>query len=265
MRFTNRISWQVALGVALIILSAILYSIHYLVFGDAHHIFIYLLGDIAFVPIEVFLVTIVVHQLLTGREKRAMRKKLYMVIGAFFSEVGLGLLKRFVAVDAAAADKRDRLAAAGSWPKRNIKGLVRYFSSCECKPQPTAVNLEELKTFLVAKRVFLLGLLENPNLLEHESFTEMLWAVFHLAEELEARKDPSKLPESDLKHLAGDIKRAYTAITVEWLWYMDHLRQKYPYLFSLAVRTNPFDPGASVVVTDPPSISVEFTVPPVIE
>ena len=74
----------------------------------------------------------------------------------------------------------------------------------------------------------------------------MLWAVFHLAEELEAREDFSKLPASDLKHLEGDIKRAYTAITVEWLWYMDHLRRSYPYLFSLAVRTNPFDSSASV-------------------
>jgi hypothetical protein len=32
---------------------------------------------------------------------------------------------------------------------------------------------------------------------------------------------------------------------------MDHLRSMYPYLFSLAVRTNPFDPAASVVVTAP--------------
>jgi hypothetical protein len=249
MSFLNRISWKVALGVSLIVTSAMLYSIHYLIFGDARHMFMYLLGDIAFLPIEVFLVTIVVHQLLTEREKRVMLKKLNMVIGAFFSEVGIRLLREFVAVDAAAGDKREKLAAAGSWPDRNIKELVRYFKSCECSPKPAAKNLDELKALLAAKRVFLLGLLENPNLLEHESFTEMLWAVFHLTEELEARDDFSKLPASDLKHLEGDIKRAYTAITVEWLWYMDHLRRTYPYLFSLAVRTNPFDSSASVVVT----------------
>jgi hypothetical protein len=248
MRFLNRISWKVALGVSLIVLSAILYSIHYLVFGDARHIFIYLLGDVAFLPIEVFLVTIVVHQLLTERERRVMLKKLNMVIGAFFSEVGIRLLKGFVAIDTAAADKRERLAAAGSWPERNIKELVRYFKSCDCTPAPTVESFEELKRLLVAERMFLLGLLENPNLLEHESFTEMLWAVFHLTEELEARDDFSRLPASDLKHLEGDIKRAYTAITVEWLWYMDHLRSNYPYLFSLAARTNPFDSSASAIV-----------------
>jgi len=248
MRFLNRISWKVVLGVSLIVASAMLYSIHYFIFGDARHMFMYLLGDVAFLPIEVFLVTIVVHQLLTARERRVMLKKLNMVIGAFFSEVGIRLLRGFVAIDAAAADKRERLAAAGSWPERNIKELVRYFKGCDCTPVPTTKSLGELKALLAAERVFLLGLLENPNLLEHESFTEMLWAVFHLAEELEAREDFSKLPASDLKHLEGDIKRAYTAITVEWLWYMDHLRRSYPYLFSLAVRTNPFDQSASVIV-----------------
>ena len=34
----------------------------------------------------------------------------------------------------------------------------------------------------------------------------------------------------------------------EWLSYMEHLKSDYPYLFSLAVRTNPFDPNASVQV-----------------
>ncbi|HEO71846.1 MAG TPA: hypothetical protein ENN80_11340 [Candidatus Hydrogenedentes bacterium] len=36
--------WQVFLGIALLSLSALLYGLHYLVFRDAHHIFIYLLG-----------------------------------------------------------------------------------------------------------------------------------------------------------------------------------------------------------------------------
>jgi hypothetical protein len=249
MRLANRISWKVALGAALIVLSAMLYLLHYAIFRDAHHIYIYLLGDVAFLPVEVLLVTIVIHQLLTAREKRVMLKKLNMVIGAFFSEVGIRLLRGFVAVDPAAADKRARLAAAGTWPDKNIKELVRYFKGCDCTPAPTVESFEDLKKLLAAERVFLLGLLENPNLLEHESFTEMLWAVFHLAEELEARGDFSKLPASDLKHLEGDIKRAYMALTVEWLWYMDHLRRNYPYLFSLAARQNPFDSSASVVVT----------------
>ena len=52
----------------------------------------------------------------------------------------------------------------------------------------------------------------------------------------------------DREHLAGDIERAYVALIAEWLDYMQHLQKHYPFLFSLALRTNPFDPEASVVI-----------------
>ena len=96
MKFLN---WQVLLGLFLILLSAMLYLIHYAIFRDPHHVFLYLIGDIAFLPIEVLLVTLIVHQLLDKREKKAMLKKLNMVIGAFFSEVGTDLLKSFSIFD----------------------------------------------------------------------------------------------------------------------------------------------------------------------
>ena len=107
----------------------------------------------------------------------------------------------------------------------------------------------ELKSFLVGKRGFLLGLLENPNLLEHETFTDLLWAVFHLTEELASREDVRQLADTDYAHLSGDIKRAYVLLISEWVDYMKHLKDHYPYLFSLAIRTNPFDPDASVEIT----------------
>ena len=110
-------------------------------------------------------------------------------------------------------------------------------------------NLQELKTFLINKREFLLSLLENQNLLEHETFTDLLWAVFHLTEELENRINFNKLPESNISHIEGDIKRAHGLLIAEWLIYMRHLKEDYPYLFSLAVRTNPFNPRASVIVS----------------
>ncbi len=114
--------------------------------------------------------------------------------------------------------------------------------------ESTRGNLDALKHFLKDKRQFLLNLLENPNLLEHESFTNTLWAVFHLAEELSHRHDLHHLPETDYQHLSGDIKRVYGCLIVEWLNYMRHLKNAYPYLFSLALRTNPFDANASVEV-----------------
>ncbi len=105
-----------------------------------------------------------------------------------------------------------------------------------------------VKDFLVQKRVFLLALLENPNLLEHDRMTDMLWAIFHLSEELSARKDLEHLSVPDKQHLEGDIRRAYEQLILEWLDYMKYLSRDYPYLYSLAVRINPFDPDAAAEV-----------------
>lgn len=109
-------------------------------------------------------------------------------------------------------------------------------------------DLQYLRNYLVERRNFLLRLLENPNLLEHESFTELLRAVFHLTEELSSRKNLEKLPHTDQEHLAGDIERVYKKLVNEWFDYMQYLKNNYPYLFSLAMRTNPFDLNASAEV-----------------
>jgi len=71
-----------------------------------------------------------------------------------------------------------------------------------------------------------------------------------LTDELENRKNFMNLPDSDFKHLSDDIKRVYNQVILEWLDYMRYLKKDYPYLFSLALRLNPFDENALVAVTD---------------
>ena len=241
-------NWQVLLGLSLIALSALVYFIHYFIFRDAHHIFIYLVGDIAFVFLEVLLVTLVLHQLLRYREKKAMLNKLNMVIGAFFSEVGRELLKKFSDFDTKSSEMTQKLVITDESFKKDFLKICKNVKNHPYDIDSKRGDLENIKNFLKGKRQFLLNLLENPNLLEHESFTNLLWAVFHLTEELTHRRSLTRLPENDYQHLAGDIKRAYHLLIVEWLYYMKHLKANYPYLFSLAARTNPFDTNASVEV-----------------
>jgi hypothetical protein len=236
---------RVILGLFLVFLSVLFYGLHYVLFRDIHHIFIYFVGDVAFVFIEVLLVTLIIHQVLSDREKRTMLKKLNMVIGAFFSEVGISLLKYFRNFDQNAEKISKHLLVAEEWSIEHFEQMQKVLKNHDSQIDPHAGDLESLQNFMVDKRSFLLRLLENPNLLEHELFTELLWAVFHLGEELSHRTRISKLPDSDYAHLAGDIKRAYGLLVREWLSHMEHLKNEYPYLFSLAVRTNPFDPNAS--------------------
>jgi len=243
-----RLNWKIKLSIGLVGLSTLLYLLHYAIYRDARHIFIYLLGDIAFIPIDVLLVVLVIHGIITGHEKRLMIKKLNMVIGAFFSEVGTELLRYFSGFDVAANMLKEKLGIKKDWTQKDYVSLAINFKNHEFKVDAKKGDLTKLRTLLIAKREFLLRLLENPNLLEHEGFTELLWAVFHLAEELSARNQIHNLPDSDYEHLSNDIKRAYSSLVAQWLAYMRHLNRDYPYLFSLALRTNPFDKDASVVV-----------------
>ena len=242
----KRIRWQILLGFFLIILSAMLYLLHYAIYHDPKHIFIYLLGDIAFLPIQVLLVTLIIDELLSQREKRLVLKKLNMVIGAFFSEVGMKLLKSFATFDQNAEKIRGELMVNDKWSPHNFLDVTKRLKNYDCKIESQKGDLTELKQLLVGKRNFLLRLLENPNLLEHETFTELLRAVFHLTEELGNRTDMKKLSGPDYSHLSGDIKRAHILLLAEWIDYMKYLKVNYPYLFSLAIRINPFDPAASV-------------------
>ncbi|MDP8234706.1 MAG: hypothetical protein P9M06_07950 [Candidatus Saelkia tenebricola] len=242
------LNWQVLLGLILITLSAGVYYIHYIIFRDVHHIFIYLIGDIGFVFFEVLLVTLVLHQLLYYREKKAMLNKLNMVIGTFFSEVGTELLKIFSGFDTDTFEITQKLGITNDWSEKEFSKTCKSIKKHDYQIDSKQGDLEAVKNFLKEKKQFLLNLLGNSNLLEHESFTNLLWAVFHLAEELIHRRSLEVLPETDYKHLSGDMKRVYNLLIAEWFDYMKHLKNDYPYLFSLAVRTNPFDENASVEV-----------------
>lgn len=244
----KNVKWQIVLGLILISLSALFYSIHYAIFKDAHHIFIYMLGDIAFVPIEVLLVTLIIHRLLQHREKAILMQKMNMVIGTFFSEVGNGLLQHLLVFSSETLCGNKHLAISAKWSSKEFSEAVKCVPGINTDIDISKGDLDELKAFLHEKRVFLLRLLENQNLLEHDSFTDLLWSVFHLLEELESRKNLSGLTEKDSQHLALDMNRAYGCLLNQWLLYMKHLKESYPYLYSLAVRTNIFsnDPSPEV-------------------
>ncbi len=239
---------QLPLALGLILLSIIVYIIHYMLFHDPHHIFVFLVEDIAFVFIEVLLVTFIIHRLLEDREKKHRMEKMNMVIGVFFSELGTDLLRMFSSIDQNVDEIKNLTGITGSWKESQFKEAESALSKHKAEISLNSTDLSPLKELVVGKRDFLVRLLENPNLLEHESFTDVLQAVFHLVEELSVREDLSNLPQSDVKHISGDFKRVIDGLSLQWLDYMKHLQTEYPYLFSLAIRMNPFNAEASPVV-----------------
>jgi len=186
--------------------------------------------------------------MLAKREIESRMEKLNMVIGVFFSEVGMGLMDMFSKYDPDFDIIRPELIITGQWTDRDFHNAGEDAHKHNYGVDISKVDLENLKKFLFEKRSFLVRLLENPVLMEHQSFTDLLRATFHLTEELAYRNDFVNLPKPDGDHLAVDIKRVFHLIVSEWLDYIKYLKKNYPFLFSLALRTNPFDDKAAVVI-----------------
>jgi len=241
------IPWQARLGILLICCSILVYITKLTVIDNLSGTVEYIFNSFGFLFINVLLVTLVINELLSRRARNTRLEKLNMVIGIFFTEVGNDLLKRMIHADPDCHSFGSSFIMQGT-DCPNETAMKKAASVHRFQVDHNRINFVEIQDFLQEKRNFLLRLIENPVMLEHQSFTALLQAVFHLAAELGHRKDPSCLPQSDQIHLAGDISRVYRALTSEWIFYMGYLYRNYPYLFSLAVRTNPFDPSAQIEV-----------------
>ena len=244
------LNWMLSISLILIIASALTYTIHYFIFRDLHHIFIYMIGDFGFLFLDVLLVILFIERLLSRRDKRSIMNKLNMVIGTFFSEVGLELLRKFSNFVINSQNLERQLELSPDWEKKDFKKAMAAVQNFPYEIKIDKSSLFEIREFLLNKRSFLMRLLENPNLLEHERFTDLLWAVFHLTEELVFRGELLEdLPDTDYEHLSIDLQRTYSQLTIAWISYTAHLKESYPFLYSFVARVNPMNPQASPVVS----------------
>lgn len=244
----KKIIQQIIIAAGLMLLSVLIYYIQIVSFHDDRNTFFYLFQDLAFIPIQVLLITFILNRALNLRQKKEMLKKMNMVIGAFFSYVGIELIAKLSAFHIDHDSFKNRLLINAQWGEQEFKNASRTITGYKFMMRYDRTSLDELKTFIVSKREFLLTLLENANLLEHESFTDMLWAVFHVVDEFCCRESLTGLPANDYTHLEGDLTRAYSLLINEWIAYILHLKSDYPYLYSLAVRKNPFNSEAKVII-----------------
>lgn len=244
----KKINPNLVLILFLTILSLALYLIQLVQFHSPRDTAFYFLQDMAFLPLQVSIVTIVLGKILSDREKRERMKNINMVINAFFNETGTDLIVKLILFEKGADPVKSKLNINEKWTVKDFQRTADLIKNHDFTIQSNVALFPELKSYLINKRAFLLMMIENPNLLEHASFTDMLWTIFHLSDELAARNAFEELPESDLNHLALDIRRAYAAILYEWLNHLAHLKTEYPYLYSLEIRKNPFNDHRNVIV-----------------
>jgi len=243
-----KLTWETKLAVVLVAMSLCIYSFKLVVLKNPQDTENYIFNSLGFLPISVLLVTLVLNKLLAIQSRREKLAKMNMVIGTFFTEVGTPLIKEIAAKDPDIGKLKESLLVRDEWTAEAFAEVRKKVAGQRYTVNLQAEDLARFGTFFASRRDFMLRLLENPVLLEHESFTDLLRAVFHLSEELRCREDLFCLPPSDYAHLSGDIRRVYERLVIQWLDYMEYLKNNYPYLFSLEMRTNPFDAKASPVV-----------------
>lgn len=242
----NNLKSNGLLALIILVSSIGIYMLQIILFSSPRDTAFYLLQDLAFIPIQVVIVTLVFNKLLNSREKQQKIKKINVIITTFFIESGSKMIEEMSAFDAGFRDFSKTISMKDlSGPSTPLKKRIRdrdWAISAETG------DLKRLKVFLVENKAFLLTLLENNNLIEHDSFTDMLWAIFHITDELQCRESLDDLPRTDLAHLSVDIQRAYKLLILEWVDYISYLNNDYPYLFSLEVRKNPFSGSKDVRV-----------------
>ena len=236
----------IRIGLALLALSAFLHFVHYLIFRDLNHILIYLLGDIAFVPLDVFFVTVVLERIIDKRDEKQMIKKLNMLVGLFYQEVGQDLLKQFVNADPKIEADDLSTTINHNWCEDNYVEMRRRILKHDCSVNIYKIDLKVVDERLTQHKGMITNMITNPAIHEHGPFSEVLMSVFHLADELKHRPYKENAKE-DLEHLKVDVERVYKQMAKDWVTYMSHMQNDYPYLFSTAIKNNPFDPKNRLV------------------
>ena len=215
----------------LIFLSFIMFLIHYLIFGQLENTEYYSFMNLCFIPINILAVALVFEKLVERRKKLERLSKLNMLVGLFFSDVGFILLKLIVAGD------------------ENIHSLELDFTDLKISGNKLQshhhnvdfekINYPELKKLVIESRDILSNLISNESILEHETFADLLMSLMHLRDEIIFLQH-KELTKDDCLHLKGDLNRVYKALTLQWINYLSHLKQFYPYQYSGAIKFNPF-------------------------
>lgn len=250
---SKRLSWKLKFSIVMVLLIIIIYGSNYLVLGDAEHIISYIWTHLGFIPVDILIVAFLLDEIIEKKEKEAMLEKLDMLMSTFFSEVGNELINQLSTANKYKAST-ENLKSIKNWNEDDFDNKLAELKDASLDFQASLSAeereefLENLRTLLAGKREFIINLINNPNLLEKEEFTELINAILHLDEELEHRKDLTLVTDTDFGHLNGDMKRVYDKLVYEWVYYLKYLYKHYPYMIALVVRTNPFDEDADVYV-----------------
>jgi len=226
-KFLNDIS----LALCLVLLSLLIYGIHYLTFRDIHHIGIYFMGDLAFLGVEALIAYFLIDRWLNLREKKLVRKKLNMLAGIFFHELGVEVINLISHLLRETASLEQNFCIQPEWKPKQFHTAKQHIERETVQLHYAVPQVEQLAALLKNKTGLIVRYAENPSIHEHGIFSDTMMALFHLTEELLRRPTLRDNEPADQQHLLNDMKRVFVLFCQLWLEYMQHLKDHYPYLY----------------------------------
>ena len=236
--------WETKLSIVLIFFSLFFYLLNYFTFRDTTFIEKYILAQLGFLPISVLLVSIVLNSLISRRQRNERIEKLNIVIGSFFAEIGKDLLRYLSKYDGNIEPLAERVMNLEDFSDEDFEHLKVFIEKRKYSLAVERMNLYELRKFLLENKEFAVNILDNPTLMEHERFTDLLWNLLHVTEELRRVMNFNALPEEDKRDIKSDIESLYRLLSYEWVNYVHYLKSRYPHIFVYEAKTNPFIPHA---------------------
>lgn len=227
----KKIRYYFVISSILILLSAIMFGIHYMIFAQAINTAYYSLMNLCFMPINSLFVTIILEKLIDYRAKKERLEKLNMLVGIFFTEVGSKLMHLIIDAD---KDAKNYILSFEDLNK--VKSAVEKH---KYKVDINELDIDSIKKLVQDNSSLFINLISNENILQHQIFTDLLMSVIHLRDEIIFIENDTD-GEIDIRHIENDVIRVYKNITIQWVHYLEYLEKFYPYLYNNAIRVNPF-------------------------
>lgn len=246
MKNKKRFKETTLIAIVLVIVSLILFYIQSRLFNDSSYIVSLIFANIAFIPLNTFFTAFIIENLIEKRNTYHKMEKLIMIKGVFFSEFGSELLEKLIKYDSDSNYISLEAHVNKNWGTKEFKEFNRVIDSHKFESNINRIQLLEISELINKNKDFLLSIITNPVLMEHEIFSDMTVALFHLKEELQDIYINTNYLCCDDAHLRDDIKNLYRLMTKNWAAYMKHLKDAYPALFVKAMIHNPFNTNISI-------------------
>lgn len=231
---SNKKTWleKIAIAAGLIALSALLYTVDFLVLGDIDGIKKYVIHHFSFLPIHALMLGVIIEEILAWREKREQKRKLNLFLGIFFRQMGVDFYVAMVDM-VKNRDGLDKLVMVDrDWDRARFRKAQMGVRDYELQMDPDPEKLTKVFAILHERERDILDMTRNPNLWEFEELYRALVAVFHLIEESRFRGRERQLTPSVREHLAQDVGKALKMLVSLWLHYLEFLKGTHPVLFS---------------------------------